>query len=257
MSRKIISVILPVYNEEETIADMVSRLLSFRIVCEIICVNDGSGDRSAGILKGFGDKIKLINLSKNHGKGAALAVGTKTAKGEIIVFLDADLLDLTETHIESLVEPLVSGKSRVVVGCLSGALAELSGQRAYWRKDILPHLKALAKTRYGAEVFLNEIFKKRKTKTVSLDGLTYLKGSKKNSHKEDSKLNFIRTFEVVKVLLKIQKYKLKKFNRILLQEQDKDEPAAELAKALDKLKDKKIVRILKQYLEYLSDYLNS
>lgn len=255
MSEKTISVVIPVYNEEETVADVVGAVLDSKLVSEVICVNDGSTDKSLEILKSFGDKIKLVNLSKNHGKGAAMAVGAKTAKGEIIVFLDADLLDLTEDHIKSLTEPLISGKSRVVVGCLSGALAELSGQRAFWRKDILRHLKALAKTRYGAEVFLNEIFKKRKTKAVSLEGLTYLKTSKKNSHKENSELNFIRTFEVAKVLLKIQKYKLKKFNRILLQEQDKS--AAELARALDELKDKKIVRILKQYLEYLGEYLNS
>ncbi len=255
MSGKTISAIIPVYNEEETVANVLSRLLSFKTVCEIVCVNDGSTDKSLEILKGFGDKIKLVNLSKNHGKGAAMAVGAKTSKGEIIVFLDADLIDLTEDHIKSLTEPLISGKSRVVVGCLSGALAELSGQRAFWRKDILPRLKALAKTRYGAEVFLNEIFKKRKTKVVNLEDLTYLKSSQKNSHKEDSKLNFTRTFEVAKVLLKIQKYKLQKFNRILLQGEDKS--VKELAKTLDKLKDKKIVKILKQYLEYLGEYLNN
>lgn len=255
MSGKTISVIVPVYNEEETVEDVVSRLLSFKSVCEIVCVNDGSRDKSLEILKSFGNKIKLVNLSKNHGKGAAMAVGAKTAKGEVLVFLDADLIDLKEDHLKSLTGPLVSGESRAVVGCLSGALAELSGQRAFWRKDILRHLKALAKTRYGAEVFLNEIFKKRKIKTVSLDDLAYLKSSKKNSHQEDSKLNFTRTIEVAKVLLKIQRYKFKKFNRLLLQEQDKS--AIELAKVLDKLKDRKIVKILKQYLEYLGEYLDS
>jgi glycosyltransferase involved in cell wall biosynthesis len=61
-------VIVPVYNEEKTVSKVVSKLLSNPKICEVICVNDGSSDRSLGELQKCGEGIKLIDFAENRGK---------------------------------------------------------------------------------------------------------------------------------------------------------------------------------------------
>ena len=80
------SAIVPVYDEEKTVARVIGALLANNKFDEVICVNDGSTDRTLEILKSFGNKIILIDLKKNRGKGFALVSGIKKAKGEIVVF---------------------------------------------------------------------------------------------------------------------------------------------------------------------------
>ena len=93
--RPLISAIIPVFNEEKTVGEIIETLLT-DLVDEIICVNDGSSDESLNILKSFGTNIKLINLKRNYGKGFALAAGIKRAKGDFVAFFDSDLLNLSE-----------------------------------------------------------------------------------------------------------------------------------------------------------------
>jgi len=99
MDRLRLSIIIPAYNEEDAIAAIIECCLKERehIVketpikeVEIIVVNDGSRDRTAEIVKGFGEKVKLINFEKNRGYGAALKAGFEEASGDLVSFLDAD-----------------------------------------------------------------------------------------------------------------------------------------------------------------------
>lgn len=89
----LISVIIPVYNEEKSVEDTIKKAKFFlnqtRVAYEIIAVNDGSKDMSREILENI-DDIKIINHPYNLGYGASLKTGIKASKGEYILITDAD-----------------------------------------------------------------------------------------------------------------------------------------------------------------------
>ncbi|MDP8253411.1 MAG: glycosyltransferase family 2 protein [Candidatus Kaelpia aquatica] len=88
-----LSIIVPVYNEENTIIDVLNKLLSLNVDKEIIVVNDGSTDNTKQRLNETANnsKIKQISLSTNKGKGNAIREGLKVASGDIVAIQDADL----------------------------------------------------------------------------------------------------------------------------------------------------------------------
>ena len=190
-----VSVVIPVFNEEKTVANVIKAVSSSGLALEIICVNDGSTDKSLEALKSFGDKIELIDLGKNYGKGFALVAGVKAAKGEIIVFLDSDHPNLSKDHVKDLIEPVLIHGSKAAIGfalsdfttrfyrLLLGVLVNFNvytgGQRTYFKKTILPYLDQISKTGYGVDLFLNSLVSTKETKFVSLNGLkTITKGKK-------------------------------------------------------------------------------
>lgn len=112
----LISIIVPVFNEEETIDEVLSRIISLgkKISIEIIVVDDGSEDNSLNIIKNH-DQVILIQHDNNYGKGAAIQTGIRKSTGDIIIIQDADLEYLPE-EIPRIVEPILSGKADVVFG---------------------------------------------------------------------------------------------------------------------------------------------
>lgn len=93
-----LSIILPIYNEEKNIEtlyrELKENLDKLKVGYEIICVNDGSKDKSLEILKqlaGLDRTVKVINFKYNFGQTAAMSAGIKSAQGEIIIPMDADL----------------------------------------------------------------------------------------------------------------------------------------------------------------------
>ncbi len=185
--RKSVSAIVPVFNEEKTIAGVIEVLLRNNLIDEVICINDASTDKTLMILEKFKDKIRLINFEKNKGKGYALVEGIKIARGEVITFIDADLTTLSDSHIKALLEPVFEDKARVVLGYPSNGwtpdvFSNLTGERVYYKKDLFPLLKEMAKTRFGVEVFLNNLFSEKETKKIPLGQLRGLyKYEKRNS----------------------------------------------------------------------------
>lgn len=104
MSKNLISIVVPCYNEEKTISLFMTEIQKvekeikneFNAIFEYIFVDDGSKDSTASILKDFSKKIKNFNyilLSRNFGKESALYAGLKTAKGDLIAVMDVDLQD--------------------------------------------------------------------------------------------------------------------------------------------------------------------
>jgi len=177
-NRKSVSAIVPVFNEEKTISKVVSALLKNNLIDEVICINDGSTDTSMDVLNQYKGKIEIIDLQKNYGKGFALSVGIKKAKGEIVAFIDADLTNLSDDHIRELLTPLLTNSARGVVGypssvkgSLLNPLSNFAGERAYYKKDLISHVEEMAKTRFGVEVFLNYLFDKKEIKKVPLKKL--------------------------------------------------------------------------------------
>jgi len=113
----LVSVIIPVYNEERTIEEIISRVYNVSINKEIIVVNDGSRDRTSTIISNIKDKynLKIINLEKNFGKGYAIRRGIEASSGEIILTQDADL-ETDPAEYQKLLAPIIEGRAKVVFG---------------------------------------------------------------------------------------------------------------------------------------------
>lgn len=205
---KTVSAIVPVFNEEKTVEKVVEALLQCDLIDEVICINDGSTDKSLEILKSFGNRIKLINLKKNHGKGFALASGIKQAKGEIVAFFDSDLPNLSLEHIATLLGPILRNETSVVLGVPKTRKDDyigpwsiyFAGERAYPREKLLPCLERMAKTRYGVEVYLNGLFDKKETKVVFLDGLILPSKQEKRSPAQAFREHLIEIVEIAQEL---------------------------------------------------------
>ncbi len=112
----LVSVIVPFYNEEETLGEVLARLekLQETLSLEIIAVDDGSTDDSAKIAKEF-QFVRLIRHGGNFGKGKAIAMGLARSKGKIIVIQDADC-EYPPEEIPKLVKPIIEGQFDMVFG---------------------------------------------------------------------------------------------------------------------------------------------
>ncbi|MCH8275091.1 MAG: glycosyltransferase family 2 protein [Armatimonadetes bacterium] len=110
-----VSILVPAYNEEQTLGEILDRLLSLPICAEIIVIDDCSTDGTAVIAKGYGDSIVYVRQSKNRGKGAAIRAGLERARGEVTIIQDADLEYFPE-DIPAVVRPILEGKADVVYG---------------------------------------------------------------------------------------------------------------------------------------------
>ena len=111
----LISVIIPVYNEENTVKNLIERFPNHRKY-EIIIVDGGSTDNSINNIKKIKHKdLKIILQEKKLGYGAALITGFKNAKGNIIVTLDSDGQHKPE-EIEKIMKPILQGKADLVIG---------------------------------------------------------------------------------------------------------------------------------------------
>jgi glycosyltransferase involved in cell wall biosynthesis len=111
-----ISVIIPVYNEERTIAEILRRVRAVPMEKEIVVVDDASTDETKELLKSQGGPdLKYIRFESNRGKGAALREGFKYARNEVIVIQDADL-EYDPGDYPDLLDPIVMGEADVVYG---------------------------------------------------------------------------------------------------------------------------------------------
>ena len=113
-----LSVIVPVFNERSTVAEIVRRMraVELPVDLEIVIVDDGSDDGTADVLTQLRDStVRVIKHSTNRGKGAAVRTGLENATGELVLVQDADL-EYDPEDWPRLLAPVMKGRARVVYG---------------------------------------------------------------------------------------------------------------------------------------------
>ena len=114
-----ISIVVPVYNEARTVAEVIERLIAIDLPAprEILVVNDGSTDGTREVLDKIFERpeLRIIHAPKNGGKGSAIRIGFASATGSIVAIQDADL-ELDPAQLADLTLPILEGRTRVVYG---------------------------------------------------------------------------------------------------------------------------------------------
>lgn len=115
----LLTIVVPVYNEARTVAEVLQRLLTIElpVTREILVVNDGSTDGTRDVLDALAPhpQLRIIHAAKNGGKGSAIRTGFAEARGTIVAIQDADL-ELDPAQLADLVAPILEGRTRVVYG---------------------------------------------------------------------------------------------------------------------------------------------
>ena len=104
-----VSIIIPAFNEDKTVGNVIKTVKSLNYIYEIIVVDDGSQDNTAQVAEKAGAKV--IQHLKNQGKGSAIKTGFINSKGDIVVFLDADIKNLTSKQVDNIIKPIINGEA--------------------------------------------------------------------------------------------------------------------------------------------------
>lgn len=110
-----LSVIIPVFNEKDTVEAVLGRVLETPFEKEVIVVDDGSTDGTSEILGNPPAGVKVVKHGKNMGKGSAVRSGLRHASGDVVIIQDADL-EYDPNDYPALLEPIASGIADVVYG---------------------------------------------------------------------------------------------------------------------------------------------
>ena len=125
--RTSLSAIIPARDEAATIVGVIEPLVGHALIDEVIVVDDASRDDTAALARAAGARV--FSMPQNGGKAAAMALGVKAARHDVIFFSDADLTGLTPETITQIVTPVISGEYDMFVG--------IRGRRTFWANRLL------------------------------------------------------------------------------------------------------------------------
>lgn len=182
-----VAVIVPAYNEAGRIGEVISVLCMVNNLDEIIIVDDGSTDDTASEAQQAAHNDSRLHVYRHPvklGKGQALFKGSYAARAPILVYLDADLINLNPGHVETLMEPVLTDHADMTIGVF---------RRGYWRADaahwitpwlsgqrclkakLMTHVSQEAARGYGVETAMTIAARKNKWRCtkVPLIGVTH------------------------------------------------------------------------------------
>lgn len=207
-----VSIIIPAFNEEQTIRNAVLVALRHPKVSEVIVVDDGSKDDTALIARSAGAKV--ISLEENSGKAFAMDVGVLNSKNETLFFMDADRHGYTNSKITEIIEPVISGKYEMFVGVgdrkifrlnwLSHFFPIIGGERAltkeFWNSIDKKNMK-----NFMIETVLNFYAKKTKKGMghVYIEGIGHVTKEKKHGYFVGFKQRLVMIYEVLLVSFRL------------------------------------------------------
>lgn len=112
-----VTVVIPVYNEQKTVSEVINRVLALPISLEVIVVDDGSSDGTRDVLAQYAPnpRVRTLLHTVNQGKGAALRTGIAQAQGDYVVIQDADL-EYDPSNILAVLKPLQAGLTEAAYG---------------------------------------------------------------------------------------------------------------------------------------------
>ncbi len=208
--------IIPAYNEEKTIGDVLQVLQETDLIDTIVVVSDGSTDGTVDVAREY--DVVVIELAENMGKGGAMAAGLESTEADVILFLDADLIGLTEAHVRSLLDPVISGRAEMTLGIFERGrmvtdLAQkvapyLSGQRAV-RRSLLEKISDMDITRFGVEVALTQYIEEHgiRVEEVVLSDMSHVMKEEKLGLVKGLAARFKMYWEIVKYFARIEQFK--------------------------------------------------
>lgn len=109
---KRVSVVIPAFNEEKSIAHVIDTVKKVSNITEIIVVDDGSEDKTYELASQYDDVI-LLKHNKNKGKGSAMKTGLKKVSNDIVLFLDADLSEINQYQVEAIIQPIIDDQADI------------------------------------------------------------------------------------------------------------------------------------------------
>ena len=182
------AVVIPAFNEELRIAQVLGAVIRADCIDEVLVVSDGSDDRTAEVAAMF-PNVNVIDLGMNVGKGGAMWAGVQSTDAEVVVFFDADLVGLLPEHVEQMVLPMYRGADMVVGVFRHGKFwsdaaqaisPSISGQRAV-RREILLANPSISQARMGVEVERTRIARSQGLRLVKVElfGVTHTSKEKK------------------------------------------------------------------------------
>lgn len=169
-----VAAIIPAYNEEGRVTDVLSVIAQSSFVDEVICVTDGCTDQTAAQVAAWIElkpsefaPVRLFELKQNIGKGGAMAHAALRTDAEILLFLDADLIGLQTSQVAEMLAPMLREENPAdmtlgLFGAIRGgvlgwwlgwchrATPSITGQRAI-RRDVFLSVPGLTRSRFGVE----------------------------------------------------------------------------------------------------------
>lgn len=211
-----VTVVIPAYNEAIHIGSLIDVLFQVKTLTQIIVVDDGSTDDTPDVVRSLykrDERIQLVCLSANQGKGGAMLAGAQVSDNDLIVFLDADLIGLHPENVLALIELVSNGTSSMTLGIFTQGRLQtdlthwltlfLSGQRCL-RWSRFQSTPDLALYRWGVEaaLVLHAWQKQHKSLAVPWRSVTHVLRPEKMTGIEGYWSHVQRWLDIVRYLAK-------------------------------------------------------